>query len=361
MLTTLRIRWRWAAVAACVTVLASLPALAQLRPVDDSELTAAQLRDLVRSSDQVAWEGIGESRVDLPLPDVEDLESVPALLGGRTRTRATWVAPDRWRVDQLDVAGEVDTLVDGDTTTTWVSGDRTLSLVQGELPVRLPRASDLLAPVLGRRLANIPDATLTRLGGRRVAGRSTAGLRLAPPDPTRTTVTSVDLWVDLGTGLVLRAEVRTGGQRNAVLTTLVLDLQVGSADADRLDLPPPPGADVTTARAPDVAAEIDSRVPFLLPGRLTGELKQDPAGLRSGGVGVYGTGFAAYAVVPLPEDVARRVLRAAPDDGLFATSLLNALVGRAGRTVYLLVGTVPEQTLRQGLAELQAAPPRRTA
>lgn len=351
--------WRWGAVGVALAVVASVPAVVRSWPVDQVDVSAAALRDLVRASDRVGWEGYGESRVDLPLPDVRDLDDVPALLGGRTRARTVWVGPDRWRTDQLELTGEVDTIRTGSTTTTWRSADRAVDVVEGVLPVHLPTAADLTAPVLGRRLAATPDVALSRISDRRVAGRTAAGLRLTPLDPAATTVQQVDLWVDPASGLALRVEVRTATQPNPVLVTLLLDLSVGHPDEDRLEFTPPDSADVVTAEAPDVVAEIDQRIPYLLPAQLTGLARQDPAGLGSGGVAVYGVGTAAYVVVPLPNDVARRVLRAVPDDGVLPTSLVNALVGRAGGATYVLVGTVPVTTLQRALAELQADPPRR--
>ena len=352
--------WRWAAAAALVALLGAVPALAGLLPTGNSDLTAEQLRDLVRASDQVGWEGLGESRADLPLPDVPDLDIVPALLGGTTRARASWVGPDQWRVDQLDVAGEIGTIGVRDATLTWNSAAQSANVVVGELPVRLPSAADLLAPVLGRRLASTPDADLSRIGERRIAGRTAAGLRLTPQDPASTTVSAVDIWVEPGSGLALQVDVRSPGQRNAVLTSLLLDLDLRPPADDPTRFTPPAGVDVTFADAPDIAAEINRFAPFILPETLAGVVRTDPAGLGNGGVAVYGTGFTAYAVVPLSGGVARRILDAADPQGEFPTPLVNGVVGTGGRErVYLLVGTVPTATLQAGLLELQQNRPQR--
>ncbi len=343
---------------ALVLVLGSLPALAKALPDGSSTLTAEQLRDLVRGSAGVAWSGYGESRGDLPLPDVRDLGDVPDLLGGTTRTRTAWRGPQDWRVDRLNLTGEQDVITSGQGTVTWNSADRTASYVLGQLPVRLPRADDLVPPVLARRLVATPDVTFTRLPSRRVAGTSAAGLRVTPVDPGSTLVQSVDLWVEPSTGLALQVEVRASGQRNPVLSTLLLDVSFGDPGSGRTAFSPPPGTTTTSSAAPDVVSEINRLVPFRLPPSLAGTPREDPAGLGQGGIGIYGKGFSAYAVVPVTRALGHDLLRAAPPDGLLPTPLVNALVGRVGRGgVFLLVGTVPEQTLRDALAQLRENPP----
>ncbi len=229
--------------------------------------------------------------------------------------------------------------------------------------MRLPRASDLVAPVLGRRLAAAPDAVLSRTPSRRVAGVSAAGLRVVPRDPATSTVDRVDLWVDPRTGLALQVEVRARGQEQPVLTSLLLDLDRSTPAAERTRFETPYGADVSTDQAPDIAAEVDRAVPYLLPDELAGRRRQVVAGLeRARGVGTYGAGFSSFVVVPLPRDVAARLssrLEAVGGPRL-STPLVNALVGTDPRRTYLLVGSVPQQVLDDALAALRRDPPPRT-
>lgn len=344
--------------AALVGVLTALPSAAGALPVGSSDAGAQDLLDRVRASDRVGWSGLAESRAALALPDVQDLGELPGLLGGTTRTRAWWRDRADWRVDQLTLVGEVDVVQAPGRTTTWVSADRRASILFGELPVRLPRAADLLAPVLGRRLAATPDTRLSRLPERRVAGRTAAGLRVAPQDPATTTVESVDLWVEPATGLPLRVEVRAQGARLPVLTSVVLDLELAVPSVQRTAFDLPDDGTAALDSAPDVAALIDRFAPYVLPPVLAGAGRTDPAGLDTGGAGTYGTGLQAYAVVPLPGDAGRRVRRAAPD-GVISTPLVNAAVGGNGRRTYLLVGTVPPGVLQGALAALVADPPPR--
>jgi len=350
-------------VAAFVAALTALPTLVGALPAARSDLTADQLRDRVRASDGVGWSGTSESRAGLALPDVRDLGDLPALLSSTTRTRTWWRGPQSWRVDAVGLTGETDVVTSPGLTRTWDSADRRVDELYGDLPVRLPRADDLLAPVLGRRLAGAPDTVLTRLPARRVAGRSAAGLRLVPRDPTRSTVARVDLWVEPRTGLPLLVELRAKGQDDPVLTSLVLDLDLAVPPPERVRLQVPADADVRTEDAPDIAAQIDRQVPYVLPGALGGFPRQVVDGLqRAQGVGTYGEGFGAFVVVPLPADVAGRLADRITLTGSnrLSTPLVTGLLASTGRRTYLLVGTVPPEVLDGALRDLVRDPPPRT-
>ena len=349
--------------AALVAVLAALPSAVGALPAARSDLTAEQLRDRVRSSAGVGWSGTAESRAGLALPDVRELGDLPALLGGTTRTRTWWRAPDQWRVDEQRLTGEQDVIADRGSTTTWDSADNRADVLFGELPVRLPQPVDLLAPVLGRRLAGAPGTVLSRLPERRVAGRSAAGLRLVPAEPATSTVDAVDLWADPDTGLPLRVEVRARGEQRPVLTSLLLDLDLEVPPTERVRFALPESAQISVDQVPDIAAAVDRAVPFLLPDVLAGAGRAQVAGLEQArGVGTYGAGLSAFAVVPLPADVAGRLRRRLAVTGgtRLSTPLVQGLLGGGGDRSYLLVGTVPPEVLDRALAELVAQPPPRT-
>ena len=358
-------RWRWAVVALLVAGLASLPTVAGALPTGDSELTADQLLERVRDSDTVGWSGFGTSRGTLVVPDVRELSDLPGLVGETTRTRAWWRGPADFRVDTLTLVGERDTVRDEVGTWTWDSADRRGVRVRGELDVRLPAAADLLAPVLGHRLAGTEQTTVTRLPSRRVAGRSAAGLRLVPQDPASTTVRAVDLWAEPQSGLVLRVEVRTSAASPSLTATL-LDLRLSPPAGSLTDFPLPQQASLVAQDAPDIAALADRFAPYALPDRLAALPRRDRSSLSvGGGVGTYGDGFTALALVPLPRDLADRVIeRVDPDDddraAVISTPLVNALVARdRGGRAYLLVGTVPQDRLAAALVQLRADPPPR--
>ena len=351
-------------VAAVVAALTALPTLAGALPVQAPTVAPAQLIERIRASDAVGWSGYGESRGTLVLPDVGELDELPGLVGGTTRTRAWWRGPDDWRVDALTLVGEVDTTRDADGGWTWRSADRQAVRIVGDLDARLPAAADLLAPALGHRLAGTQDVELSSLPARRVAGRAAAGVRLVPRQPASTTVRAVDLWAEPRTGLPLRVEVHAAGEDTPVLTSVLLDLELSPPPPGRTDFARPTGASVVVGEAPDLAAIADRFAPYELPDRLAALPRRARTALSTGGgVGTYGDGFSALAVVPLPYDIGRRLVDRIDADGdgrtaQVATPLVNALVALAGdERAYLLVGTVPDDVLRTALVQLRASPP----
>lgn len=344
-----------------VALLAALPSAVAALPASEQGPDAVTLLARVRAGDSVAYQGYAEARGDLVLPEVDVLGGLPDLISGTTRLRAWWRGRDAFRVDALTLVGEVDVAVGAVGTWTWLSADRTATLVRGPAEVRLPRGADLIPPALGARLARSDAVRAERLPAERVAGRSAAGLRLLPTDPTGTTIERVDLWADPGTGLPLRVEVHARGGSGPALTSSLLDVQLGPPPATSTEFQPPADVQVQVVDAPDVAAASDRFAPFALPATLAGLSRRPRVNGLGQGVASYGDGFTAMTLVPLERGVANRLLeQLAPNGGdsaEIATALLQGLVGRAGRRAYLLAGTVPPSTLRRALAELVAAPP----
>ncbi len=368
--------WRWGAVAAGVAALMALPALAGALPARDSGRSAEELLAKVRASGTVGWSGYGESRGTLVLPDVRELSDLGDLVGGTTRVRAWWRGPREWRVNALSLVGETDTTRDRGGGWTWHSADRRALRLVGDLDVRLPAAADLLAPTLGRRLAGTEDVTVRRLPARRVAGMSAAGLRLVPRQPALTTVHRVDLWVEPDSGLPLQVEVRVPGHGGAeggetdegeiALQAGLLEVDLAPPAQERTRFSPPARAQVTRVDAPDLAAAADRFAPYVLPDELAGLPRRPRSALSvGGGVGTYGDGFTAVALVPLPEDLARSIIRRVDPGGnaeqaAVSTPLVSGLIGRDGRgRAFLAAGTVPPSTLSAALAQLRVTPPAR--
>ncbi|MET1071701.1 MAG: hypothetical protein ABWY11_03545, partial [Umezawaea sp.] len=180
---------------------------------------AAGLRErIVRSVDQ-PYQGVTVIRGSLPLPELPKLEDVSKLLTGVTTVRNWYRAPDRWRFDVVSTAGERDTYGTPDGEFVWDFGADQVTRLVGKAPVRVPRAGDLIAPDLARRLlATAAGDVVTALDARSVAGRRADGLRLVPADPA-TTIGQVDVWADTATGVPVRVEVTPRGAARPILVT----------------------------------------------------------------------------------------------------------------------------------------------
>ena len=353
-----RVTWRWAVVVTGLAAAVALPGAVGALPVHAAPISTSALLAKVRASAGVAWSGYGESRGTLDLPDVKQLGDLAALVGGTNRARAWWRGAHQFRIDALSLVGETDVAEDPAGSWTWSSADRRALRIEGALAVRLPQAGDLLAPVVGARLSRTRDVRASPLPVRRVAGRAAAGLRLVPRHPGSTTVDEVDLWADPGTGLPLRVEVRAGGR--LALTSVLLDVDLARPEAARTSFAPPRGVAAVTQDAPDLAALVDRFSPYQLPSALAGLPRTDAVRGLGGGVATYGEGFGAFALVPLPRNVARDVSKAlATSAGVVSTPLINALVVRDGRRTYLLAGTVPGAVLDRAALQLRRQPPPR--
>ena len=353
--------WRWGVLAAGVAALLAVPSVVAALPVGPTDVPPTELVRRVRASGVVGWSGYGESRGAVVLPDAQQLGDLPSLLSGTTRVRAWWRSTDEWRLDVLSLASETDTATDPFGSWTYAAADDRVVRVVGRLPVHLPAAADLLAPVLGRRLAGTPGTRLAALPARRVAGVVAAGLRLLPVDPAATTVDHVDLWAEPRTGLPLRVDVVARGQTAPSLSSVLLDLSLTRPSRARTGFVPPDGSDAVVEQAPDLAARIDQLFRFVLPPSLAGLARTDPVReLAGGGIGTYGQGFGRLAVVPLPRRTARTLVeRLRGQAGRVDTPLVHALLVEAGSRAYLLAGPVPPAVLRAVGAELVAHPPPR--
>jgi hypothetical protein len=307
--------------------------------------------------------GYAESNGRLGLPEIPQLESTVALLTGTTRIRAFVASADAWRADELTPSGEHGVYRAGPSEFLWDFEANQLTRVLGIAAARLPRASDLLPPDLARRLLALAGGDpVSALPSRRVAGRSAAGLRVTPSDP-QTTVGSVDIWADPATALPLRVEVagRTGP---ALLTTELLEVTDGPPDPALLRPLAPPGAGNVTAEVIDVAGALKVLNAPPPPDRLVGRPRVALPGTPLPGVGVYGTGLAAFVLVPTSRDIADRAVdSAAVADGVtvkvptgraarVTTPLVSVAVRTRGRSGSLLLGAVDPTVLDQAIAQL---------
>jgi hypothetical protein len=364
---------RWSVVASGTVLLCALPAVIAALPVRESPISAAALRARVLASASVPFEGYANSTVNLGLPELPYLHEVSDLLDGTSEQYVWYRSPAYWRADDVTGTGESDTYQDGGVTFLWDYRHSLFSQVIGAQPIRLPRAADLLPPMLGRRLLGTAAATdrFSRLPSRRVAGVDAAGLRVMPADRA-TTIGAIDMWADPRSGLPVEVQIVGRGASQPVLSSSFLQLRQRPPGLDAVIPRPAPGIAIATATLPDVDAVLNGdgdgdsdHTPF--PRRLAGRSYAAIAGAPSG-VAVYGTGFSRFAVLPLPRAVGPAAFNAAIGAGadavslagqagaLIRTPLITVLLVRPSfrRTTFVLTGAVTPALLETAATSLVA-------
>jgi hypothetical protein len=353
-------------VACGVALICGLPAIVAAWPVPASSLSAAALRARMLRAAGAPYQGYVESSVDLDLPSLPDLADVSSLLDGVTDQYAWYRSPGEWRSDVITQTGETDTYQTGKGTFQWEYSENLLTRIVGAQPVRLPRAADLLPPSLALRLLSFASSAtrFSRLPAQRIAGVDAAGLRLLPDDPD-TTIGAVDIWADPATGLPVQVSIVGRGSAAPVLVTRFLELSQSRPPLSVVTPNPAPGVGMTTTQLPDVSGLLNQFAPPL-PAQIAGMNQVPvPGGLTD--VAAYGSGFARFAALPLPNRVGQSALSAAQSAGaggisltggtgaLIETPLLTVLLAQSqnGGPVYLLTGAVtPSLLIRAGAALL---------
>jgi hypothetical protein len=373
---------RWTLVAATAAVLCAAPSVVASLPVHGSGLSAAQLRQRIQNSAAQPYTGYAQTRGSLGLPALPVLGDVTKLLSGTTDIRAWYRGPNANRIDVIDTVGERDVYVTPDGDYTWDYGQDQLTEVVGTVPVRLPRAGDLLPPDLARRILSMDTVDkAVSLPPRRIAGIDAAGLRLRPADPA-TTVGQVDIWADPDNGLPLRVEVTARGGTQPVLLSFFVNVDFGTPAASVVSPPTQPGGVARTA-APDILRAIGNLGDVPLPPALAG-YEQRPTGpsapvlYQTGtgtitlqlpglpGVGAYGKGMATFVVLPLPRNVGSSAIDAVTKAGgtpvtvrrgravLIQIPLLNVLIEQVGRRrTFLLAGFVDHTVIERAATDLE--------
>jgi outer membrane lipoprotein-sorting protein len=356
---------RWAAVGALVAVLVSLPAVIGALPASDADVSAADLRAAVLAADAVGFSGYAESAGGLALPAGDQLPEVADLFSDRTTMRVWWRGPTDSRVDVVTAAGETGYHRDASGLWTWdyesATATRATAGAEGE-PFALPGPPDLLPNALGRRLVSeATDQELSRIGARRVAGRTALGLRVTPAEESGS-VARVDIWVDAGTGLPLQVQVVGKDGGTPAVDTRFLDLRVSTPSPEVVAFRPPVGARIRQAQEGDVVREAAQRLrPAALPDTLAGLPRRVGDGAPAG-IGLYGRGVTLLAVAPVPRRLANAIettMAASPDAVDDAAGLRIAagpvglmVVGQPGAEPYLLTGTVTLDALAAAAGEL---------
>jgi hypothetical protein len=354
---------RWLVVLLVAAGLVVIPLAVQARPISSSTISAAALAERVQRSASIAWSGSVDTTGTLGLPDSDSFANLAQLLGESNQLRVWWRSGDDWRVDRIRSTGETDLFRQGSSSIRWVFESETATLSPVST-IRLPDASDLLPPTLGRSMLQGARADeLTRLPDRRVAGVEAPGLRLVPTE-AYSTIDHVDLWADDSSGLPLRVEVFGRGDQRPVLTTALSDLELSTPTEATTDFRAPDSVTVNYEDSVDVAAAANAFAPFDLPTTLAGLSSR--AGRDPGAVGVYGRGPTTLIAMPLRGSVLRplrdrlRDSAAAQETGVGTLApvgpiSLLATSGRGGRGGFLLAGTVDPATLERAATELLAS------
>lgn len=351
--------WRWAVVIGGALALASLPILTSRWPVAEPSITAAELTTRVIASGSQPFEGLYQTRGGLRLPDLGRLDDEVAPLTTSTRVRVWYGAPDRWRADELLVGAERGVYRQPDGVWLWDSGTRRIvySPRSGPEPLRIPRLMDLSPAELGRRLLNASESeTIVSIDARRVAGHVGAGLRITPIAP-QSTISSVELWADPDSGVVLEVRINTGGTAPAFEASFTkLDYRTPDDDVLQFD---PAGVDepVRQANAVDPIEQADQLGVLSFPDQLAGLPRRGDA---TGGIATYGTGLSVVNLAIVAESSLGRRIRSLPETErpwggsatVLPTSLVNLQIVRLDGFAMVLSGTVTVAELDRIVGEI---------
>ena len=356
-------RWLPAAVIPAVIVAGAVIApLGASAAVDLPDIGAAELFELVSTSDADAFSARIEQKSELGLPDLSGaigpgasgsepgIASVLELVTGSHSARVFVDGPDRARMQLLDQLAERNIVRNGDEVWLYDSSDRTATHLV--FPADFGDRADEAIPDAGavptpgeladRVLAELDATTAVTVGtDATVAGRSAYELVLTSRD-TRTLVGSVSIAVDSETGLPLAFEILARGQDVPALRVAFTELKLERPDADLFAFEPPPGTTVTERTVTEHTVTEHT---------VTEGPKADHGTTDAPGYTVSGVGWSSILELPaaeLPADLLDSPLYAAatePVNGgrLLSTALVNVLMTDDGR---VFAGAVsPEQLL----------------
>lgn len=351
---------RWLLVALVTVAVAAPPALLRVLPAHGSDLSAGRLLAQINKSSGLGWSGEVHSQGSLAIPKTDTFSGVARLLGEDTDLRVWWHDAEHWRVDRTRASGESDLLRNSDQMVRW-SYESKKATTTHHSAVRLPNEADVLPSTLARRLlSGAKSSELSRLPARRIAGHSSAGLRLVPADD-RSTLSRIDIWADEGSGLPTRVDVYSDGARVPVLSTKVTSLDLRTPSLTRTRFAFPAGIRTSTSFALDDAAGANAFAPYQMPDS-AGGLQRSGDPRAYGAVGVYGTGPSAVIAIPLRHSVGHDLYRqlaksreANVNDGRIdlAVGPLSILLTFDRLGVFVLVGTVQTSTLDTVASDLR--------
>lgn len=343
---------RWLLVALVAIAVIAPTTLVRVLPADGSDLTATQLLAKIKQSKGRGWSGEVSSVGSLAVPATDAFGQVARLLGDTSDLRVWWHDPEHWRVDRTRTSGESDLVRKDNRIIRWTYESRRATVTRYS-EIRLPNEVDVLPSSLAARLLQgATSSELSRIPSKRVAGHSSAGLRLTPAGGV-STIDHVDVWADETTGLPTRVDVYDPKATVPVLSTRVTALDLSTPPLSHTDFDFPKGIRVTTSYALDDAAGANAFAPFTMPASAGGLARRgDPS--TYGAVGVYGRGPASLLVIPLRRNIARDLYSelakskdAHPGAGGIdlAVGPLSVLLTRSRVGNFLITGTVTPETL----------------
>ncbi|MDX3236155.1 DUF2092 domain-containing protein [Streptomyces sp. ME03-5709C] len=383
-----------AAAGVAAATIGLVPALASVGSPELPRITAEELIAKVAASDARTISGSVRVSTDLGLPAVltgatgdtgpfgggtggrgessaDPKEQLPRLLAGSHTLRVAADGPRKQKVSIVRNAAEYSLIHNDDEVWAYDSGSNQAYHLTGlpgeargeeragsghELPEGWPATPQEAA----KRILDAADGSSTVAvdGTARIAGRDAYQL-VVRPKATDSTVGSIRIGVDAGTGVPLRFTLAPRGGGKAILDVAFTKVDFSRPAASTFDFTPPRGARVTTEKAGEATRAKAGR-------EETGDLG-GLDGLRDmAGLDVLGKGWDAVTELKLPKEAlgTNRSKGAEPAPGLggrglldtfgkevkgdfgtgtvVGTRLVNALITDSGR-VY--VGTVTQDAL----------------
>ncbi|MFJ5220433.1 outer membrane lipoprotein carrier protein LolA [Streptomyces sp. NPDC088354] len=254
-------------------------------------------------------------------------EQLTQLLAGSHTLHIAADGPDRQKVSIVEDAAEYSVIHNGDEVWAYDSAtnsayhltdvpqERGAAKDKGEhkLPEGWPTSPQEAAK---RLLDGVDDTTSVSVDGTaRVAGRSAYQL-VVTPKAEHSTVGSVRIAVDSATGVPLKFTLAPKGGGKAIVDVAFTKVDFAKPSAATFDFTPPKGAEVTTEKAGEHAAD-GAHGTRPAPGELSGL-----DGL--GGVDVLGKGWDSIAELQLPKDALNQSPDKARGQGSEGPSLLSS-------------------------------------
>lgn len=312
---------------------------------------------------------------DLGLPSLSGLSGgsgnidVSKLITGSNTAKVWYAGENKVRLSLLGALGETDVVRNGTDAWLWRSTDNTAQhfTIPAGKPDKAPTALPSGVPVTPQEAANRalaaidPTTAVSTTGAAKVAGRDAYELVLAPKDTT-SLIGQVRLAIDAKQHIPLRVDVYAKGANNPAVRVAFQQISFTVPDAQQFVFNPPPGAKVTTEKAP-ATPEGTAKSPMprkdLAPA-VRGKPVQ-PSGADHSGSTMVGKGWTAVLVTKVPSEATSgkssaqnpilgfvnslpKVSGSWGSGRLLSSSLFTALLTDDGR---LLVGAVSPDRLYQ--------------